>query len=135
MSTTYTITELAKEFDITTRTIRFYEDKGLVRPERQGRNRVYYRRDRTRLKLILRGRRLGWSLDEIDTIINLYESKGGEEAQLNAALEKLDSTHRALMQQKEDIDSALNELLIVRDNCEKKLQQKRLETAQQCVSK
>jgi DNA-binding transcriptional MerR regulator len=72
--TCYSISELAREFNITTRTIRFYEDQGLLTPGRQGRNRVYERRDRTRLKLALRGKRLGLSLSEIKEILELFDT-------------------------------------------------------------
>ena len=87
--TTHTISELAKEFDITTRTIRFYEDQGLLHPERHGRNRVYLPRDRIRLKLVLRGKRLGFSLSDISEIIGLYDTEIGETGQLHYFLVKI----------------------------------------------
>ena len=80
-SAVFTIGELATEFGVTTRTIRFYEDQGLLAPKRQGRNRVYDRRDRTRLKLALRGKRLGFALSEIREILDLFDSPQGEEQQ------------------------------------------------------
>ena len=85
----YSISSLSKEFDVTTRTIRFYEDAGLLTPVRQGRNRLYTVRDRTRLKLILRGKRLGFSLNEIGEMFRLYDSEPGEVGQLNHILDKI----------------------------------------------
>lgn len=117
MKDTYTIGELAREFDITTRTIRFYEEKRFLEPTREGRNRIYSRRDRTHLRLLLRGRRLGWALDDIWEIIHLYDSQGGEEAQLAAMLERLDETRRMLDTQLEDIRSAKIELEEIEANC------------------
>ena len=117
MKETYTIGELAREFGITTRTIRFYEEKRFLEPQREGRNRVYSRRDRTHLRLLLRGRRLGWALDDIWEIINLYNSQGGEEAQLAAMLERLKGTRELLETQLEDIHSAKLELEEIEANC------------------
>ena len=117
MKDTYTIGELAREFGITTRTIRFYEEKRFLEPTREGRNRVYSRKDRTHLRLLLRGRRLGWALDDIWEIINLYNSQGGEEAQLAAMLERLKDTRNLLDTQLEDIRSAKIELEEIEDNC------------------
>ena len=117
MKDTYTIGELAREFGITTRTIRFYEEKRFLEPTREGRNRVYSRRDRTHLRLLLRGRRLGWALDDIWEIINLYNSQGGEEAQLAAMLERLKDTRDLLDTQLEDIRSAKVELEEIENNC------------------
>ena len=85
----YSISDLSKEFDVTTRAIRFYEDAGLLSPVRQNRNRLYTIRDRTRLKLILRGKRLGFSLNEIGEMFHLYDSEPGEVAQLNHILDKI----------------------------------------------
>lgn len=117
MEDTYTIGELAREFGITTRTIRFYEEKRFLDPVREGRNRVYSRRDRTHLRLLLRGRRLGWALDDIWEIINLYNSQGGEEAQLAAMLVRLKDTRELLDTQLEDIRSAKLELEEIEANC------------------
>ena len=97
-SAVFTIGELATEFGVTTRTIRFYEDQGLLAPKRQGRNRVYDRRDRTRLKLALRGKRLGFALSEIREILDLFDSPQGEEQQLIRYLEALDN-HRTQLEQ------------------------------------
>jgi DNA-binding transcriptional MerR regulator len=105
-----TITELAQEFDITPRAIRFYEDKGLLTPQRAGRNRVYAQRDRTRLKLTLRGKRLGLSLQEIKRLVDMYDSPSDTEPQLQAFLQVL-SVHRTLLeQQREDIEVTLAEI-------------------------
>src|SRR5512134_1079993 len=98
---TYTITELAQEFDITPRAIRFYEDVGLLEPGRAGRNRVYTQRDRTRLKLTLRGKRLGLSLQEILQLVRMYDSEADTAPQLQAFLQVL-RTHRSLLEQQLD---------------------------------
>jgi DNA-binding transcriptional MerR regulator len=106
----YTITELATEFDITARAIRFYEDVGLLTPQRVGRNRVYTQRDRTRLKLTLRGKRLGLSLLEIKQLVDLYDSPSDTTQQLTAFLAVL-AQHRSLLeQQREDIEITLAEI-------------------------
>ena len=103
MSNAYTISELAKEFDVTTRTIRFYEDEGLLSPERRGQTRIYSSRDRVLLKLILRGRRLGFSLAESREMFELYNPAGGNLAQLTRMLDKLAEKRAALEQQLHDI--------------------------------
>ena len=103
MSPTYTISELAKEFDVTTRTIRFYEDEGLLSPERRGQARIYSPKDRVLLKLILRGKRLGFSLAECRELFDLYDPEGGNKAQLELMLDKLAERRRALEQQLNDI--------------------------------
>ena len=107
---TFTITELAQEFDITPRAIRFYEDVGLLEPSRAGRNRVYTHRDRTRLKLTLRGKRLGLSLQEIKQLVDMYESGSDERPQLEAFLGVLGEHRRQLEQQLEDIQVTLAEI-------------------------
>ena len=107
---TYTITELAGEFDITARAIRFYEDVGLLAPARAGRNRVYTLRDRTRLKLTLRGKRLGLSLQEIKQLVDLYESPSDTAQQLHAFRLVLADHRRLLEQQREDIEITLAEI-------------------------
>src|SRR5437870_3821384 len=91
--TTFTISELAREFDLTTRAIRFYEDCGLLSPQRSGRNRVYTARDRTRLKLTLRGKRLGLTLAEVKELVDMYESPRDTQAQLRKFLVVL-AAHR-----------------------------------------
>jgi DNA-binding transcriptional MerR regulator len=107
---TYTITELAQEFDITPRAIRFYEDVGLLTPARAGRNRVYTQRDRTRLKLTLRGKRLGLSLSEIKALVDMYDSPSDTTQQLQAFLGVLGEHRRQLEQQREDIEITLAEI-------------------------
>jgi DNA-binding transcriptional MerR regulator len=107
---TYTITELAGEFQITPRTIRFYEDKELLCPRRNGMNRVYSRRDRGRLKLILRGKRLGFSLDDIKEMLDLYDLGDGQVEQLRTTLRKSRERIGVLKSQRRDIDQATKEL-------------------------
>ena len=107
---TFTITELAQEFDITPRAIRFYEDVGLLEPARAGRNRVYTHRDRTRLKLTLRGKRLGLSLQEVKQLVDMYESGSDERPQLEAFLVVLGDHRRQLEQQLDDIQVTLAEI-------------------------
>jgi len=109
-SRTYTITELALEFDITPRAIRFYEDMGLLAPQRDGRNRVYTQRDRTRLKLTLRGKRLGLSLQEIKPLVDMYDSPADTAPQLQAFLAVLAEHRRLLERQREDIEITLAEI-------------------------
>ena len=107
---TFAIAELAEEFDVTPRAIRFYEDMGLLQPARAGRNRVYTQRDRTRLKLTLRGKRLGLSLKEIKQLVDMYDSPADNAAQLNAFLKVLGDHRRQLEQQMEDIEITLAEI-------------------------
>ena len=106
----YTITELAAEFDVTPRAIRFYEDMGLLTPQRAGRNRVYTQRDRTRLKLTLRGKRLGLSLSEIKQLVDMYDSPSDTRQQLTAFMAVLAEHRRLLEQQREDIEITLAEI-------------------------
>ncbi len=113
----YTITELTQEFDITARAIRFYEDVGLLTPGRAGRNRVYTQRDRTRLKLTLRGKRLGLSLLEIKQLVDLYDAPSGSTQQLTAFLAVLAEHRRLLQQQREDIAITLTEIAQHEDRC------------------
>jgi DNA-binding transcriptional MerR regulator len=116
---TWTISELAREFDITPRTIRFYEDQGIVSPERAGRNRIYAARDRTRLKLALRGRRLGLQLSEIVTLIDLYDRGGASsDAQLRQYADVLASHREKLEQQRRDLDETLKEIRRQQADCE-----------------
>ena len=117
----FSIAELAQEMDITTRTIRFYEDKGLLRPTRRGQQRVYSRADRTRLKLVLRGKRLGWPLDDIREMIELYDTPDGERKQLEVMLRKLDHSRSVLMQQRDDVELALSELKEIEARCQRQL--------------
>lgn len=119
--TEYSIRDLASEFKITTRTIRFYEDQQLLHPQRRGTARVYSKGDRTRLKLVLRGRRLGWSLGEIREVIGMYDQAGGERKQLQTMLDKLKINRQALLDQQEDIRLSLEDLARLEQNCLDKL--------------
>jgi DNA-binding transcriptional MerR regulator len=114
----FTITELATEFDITPRAIRFYEDMGLLEPSRDGRNRVYTHRDRTRLKLTLRGKRLGLSLQEVKQLVDMYDSESDAAPQLTAFLEVLRQHRRQLEQQLDDIEVTLAEISQHEERCE-----------------
>lgn len=121
---TYTITELAREFDITPRAIRFYEDQGLITPRREGaggRTRVYCPRDRTRLKLTLRGKRLGLTLSEIKDLVDMYESPKDSRAQLNRFLAVLAQHRVSLEQQREDLEVTLAEIAAHEDKCRRML--------------
>lgn len=124
MPNSFSIAELAREFGVTTRTIRFYEDKKLISPERQGQRRIYSPRDRIRLRLIMRGKRLGFSLDEIAGMIDLYDVDPSETAQLTHFLEKLRERQAALRRQQKDITDILDELVRREQECEDLLRQK-----------
>jgi DNA-binding transcriptional MerR regulator len=113
---TYKISELAKEFDITTRSIRFYEDEGLIQPDRKGTMRVYQRRDKIRLKLILRGKRLGFSLAEIRELFELYDTHQ-EDDQLTKMLKIIDEKEAVLKRQLDDINTLLEDLTTARERC------------------
>ncbi len=117
MDETYTITELAREFDVTPRAIRFWEDHGLVFPNREGRNRIYSKRDRTRLKLALRGKRLGLSLAEIKELIDMYDQVEDESSQLLSFLDVLAQRRAALEQQRDDIEAVLAEIVRFERQC------------------
>src|SRR5258708_18903095 len=104
---TYTITELAREFGLTTRAIRFYEDHGLIAPTRAGRNRVYGNRDKVRLKLTLRGKRLGLSLSEIRELIDMDDAAQDERAQVQRLQQVLQKRRSILEQQLDDIELVL----------------------------
>ena len=121
---TYTIAELSREFDITARAIRFYEDQGLLSPKREGvggRNRVYTPRDRTHLKLTLRGKRLGLTLSEIKSLVDMYESPKDTVAQMHRFLSALATQRATLEQQREDIEMALAEIGAHEDECKRML--------------
>lgn len=121
---TYTITELAREFDITPRAIRFYEDQGLLSPKREGaggRTRVYSARERTRLKLTLRGKRLGLSLAEIRHLVDMYESPKDTAAQLKRFLVVLEQHRETLEQQRADIEETLAEIAAHEAECKRLL--------------
>ncbi|MBE4583926.1 MerR family transcriptional regulator [Vibrio navarrensis] len=114
---TFKISDLAKEFEITTRSIRFYEDMGLIQPERRGTARVYSRRDKIRLKLILRGKRLGFSLAEIRELFELYDAQQGE-TQLVKMLNIIDEKKALLQRQLDDIGVVMGELEAAKERCE-----------------
>jgi DNA-binding transcriptional MerR regulator len=115
--TTYSITDLAREFGLTTRAIRFYEDHGLLAPKRAGRTRVYGHRDRVRLKLTVRGKRLGFSLVQIRELIDMYDSTGDDHAQLERFLQVLEKRRAILQQQREDIEAVLGEIDAFEKQC------------------
>lgn len=117
---TYTITELAREFDLTPRAIRYYEDQGLIAPLRAGVQRVYGKRDRTRLRLTLRGRRIGLSLAEIRELIDMYDT-APESTQLARLVEVLAERRARLEQQREDIDAVLAEIDTIERQCRNQL--------------
>ncbi len=123
--TTYTIGELAQEFEVTTRAIRFYEDQGLLSPARNGQARVYSVRDRVRLKLVLRGKRLGFSLGEIGGMLDLYDADPSEVGQLQYFVSKLDERRAQLNQQQQDIQVTLKELDEIEAQCKALLVKKR----------
>ena len=120
---TYTISELAREFALTTRAIRYYEDEGLIAPTRAKRARIYGERERVRLKLVLRGKRLGLALAEIAELLDLYEIAHNERAQLAKFLDLLADRRGRLMQQKEDIDAVLAEIDGVERECRRRLKE------------
>ncbi|MCB1713561.1 MAG: MerR family DNA-binding transcriptional regulator [Candidatus Competibacteraceae bacterium] len=113
----YSIGELAREFELTTRAIRFYEDQGLLAPQRKGRRRIYSRRDRTRLKLTLRGKRLGLSLQEIKEILDLFDTPKGEQRQLAYFLRVLSKHRTQLEQQRLDIEAGLRDIERAQREC------------------
>jgi len=117
----YTISALAQEFALTTRAIRFYEDEGLITPVRRGRVRMYGERERVRIKLILRGKRLGLSLSEIRELFDLYAATRNERAQLAKFLQMLGDRRAMLLQQREDIDAVLAEISILERDCRRRL--------------
>ena len=124
MSTsTYSIGELAKSAEITPRSIRFYEEQGLLSPQRNGQNRIYHNKDKVRLMLILRGKRLGFSLAETKTLFELYDSHQNSEAQLEAMLRMTEYKRRVMHQQLEDIQMLMNELDDVENRCKEELKQ------------
>lgn len=117
----YTISALAQEFALTTRAIRFYEDEGLIAPVRRGRVRMYGDRERVRIKLILRGKRLGLSLAEIRELFDLYSTTRSERAQLAKFLHMLADRRAMLLQQREDIDAVLEEIEVLERDCRRRL--------------
>lgn len=124
MTTTFSISELANEFGVTTRTIRFYEDQGLLSPKRDGISRVFSQRDKVRLKLALRGKRLGFSLAEIRELFELYDISRDEREQLAEFLARLERRRAQLEQQREDIEVMLNEIDFFANQCRRLLNDK-----------
>jgi DNA-binding transcriptional MerR regulator len=116
-----TISELAEEYDVTLRTLRHYEELGLLAPQRVGATRVYHHRDRIRLELILRGKRLGFSLPQIRTIVNMYDEPPGEAGQLQYLLDQIEVRRGELDQLRRDIDHTAQELDRVEARCREDL--------------
>ena len=121
---TFTIGELAREFDITARAIRHYEDQGLLEPERRGQHRIYSRRDRVRLMLSLRGKRIGLTLQEIRELFELYDTANDDESQLFEFIKLLSRRESQLRQQQEDINAVLKEIGSLRVQCERLLEKR-----------
>jgi DNA-binding transcriptional MerR regulator len=122
MAESFSIAELAAEFGVTNRTVRFYEDEGLISPERAGTRRIYSQRDRTRLRLIMRGKRLGFSIQEIREILDLYDMEAGEVGQLSHFIEKIAERRKHLEQQRKDIAAILDELKRIEEGCVERLE-------------
>ena len=123
--TEFSISELAREFDVTPRAIRFYEDHGLLAPRRDGQRRIYTPRDRTRLKLTLRGKRLGLALSEIRELIDLYEPGRDDRPQLQRFLAVLEAHIESLEQQRHDIEAQLSELQAFQKKVRKQLKERK----------
>ncbi len=117
----YSITELTREFGVSTRTIRFYEDEGLIKPLRRGRTRLFRPADRILLKQILRGKRLGFSIAEIREIIEIYKTPSGEEGQIKRMIEGIKSKREELEQKRQDIDETMREMDAAEENCFERL--------------
>jgi DNA-binding transcriptional MerR regulator len=122
MDSHYTIRQLIDEFGVTARTLRHYEEVGLVRPARHGTARRYSGRDRARLKVALRSKRLGFTLEEIRELFELYDTAGAESHQLAAFVEKLERKRVVLEQQRDDLDVMLNEIRFFTEQCRRMLQ-------------
>lgn len=114
---TWTIAQMADDFDVTHRALRHYEHLGLLAPEREGQRRIYHKRERTRLALILRGRRLGFPLEEVATILGMYDDKPGEAGQLRYLLSQIDDRRTALERRRRDIEDSLRELDELQQRC------------------
>jgi DNA-binding transcriptional MerR regulator len=121
----FSISELAREFDVTPRAIRFYEDQGLLAPKRDGQRRIYTVRDRTRLKLTLRGKRLGLTLSEIRELIEMYEPGRDQRPQLERFLAVLEAHRTSLLQQRADLEAQLSEIEVFEKRVRKQLAEKR----------
>ena len=124
MTEEFSISELAQEFGVTTRTIRYYEDQGLLSPQRRGVTRVFSARDRARLRLALRSKRLGLSLAEIKELFQLSDLSRSERRQLEAFLGNLERRRAMLEQQRQDVDTMLNEITFFADQCRRLLKEK-----------
>ncbi|WP_429059473.1 MerR family transcriptional regulator [Aeromonas veronii] len=114
---TYSISELAHEFDVTPRTIRYYEDEGLLTPQREGQTRIYSHRDKIRLKLTLRGKRLGFSLAEIRELFEMYDTDRSSKTQLHSMIQLIEAKRGALRQQLEDIQMVMADLEAAEQRC------------------
>lgn len=117
MTKLYSITEMTREFDISTRTLRFYEDEGLIHPERRGRTRLYRTADRHLIAQILRGRRIGFTIAEIREIIQVYNEPPGEVGQLKLLMKKVEERRDSLRQKRKDIDETIGELDSIEEAC------------------
>ncbi|PZO76774.1 MAG: MerR family transcriptional regulator [Mesorhizobium amorphae] len=117
----YTITELTREFDVSTRTLRFYEDEGLIHPVRRGRTRLFRPSDRHLLRQILRGKRLGFSINEIREIVQMYREPPGEVGQLKLMIRRIEEKRDGLRQKRRDLEETLNELDTAEDACLERL--------------
>ncbi|TCV61317.1 MerR family transcriptional regulator [Neorhizobium sp. R1-B] len=117
MNKYYSITELTREFGVSTRTLRFYEDEGLLQPERRGRTRLFRAADRRLLQEILRGRRIGFTIAEIREIIKVYKEPPGELGQLKLMMKRIDEKREELRQKRKDIDETLDELNNAEEAC------------------
>ena len=120
----YSISELAREFDVTPRAIRFYEDQGLLAPRRAGQRRIYTLRERTRLKLTLRGKRLGLTLAEIRELIDMYEPGRDDRFQLERFRQVLETHRQSLLQQRADIEAQLAEIQTFEKRVQKQLKRR-----------
>ncbi|MDZ7823765.1 MAG: MerR family DNA-binding transcriptional regulator [Ahrensia sp.] len=122
----YTITEMTKEFGISTRTLRFYEDEALISPVRRGRTRLFRPADRLLIKQIMRGKRLGFSIAEIREIIQMYKAPPGETGQLRTIIAKVEERRIELRQKRKDIEDTLAELDAVEETCVNRLAEMRV---------
>nr|WP_029202257.1 MerR family DNA-binding transcriptional regulator [Ornithinimicrobium pekingense] len=119
--TTWTIAQMADDYAVTHRALRHYEHLGLISPERDGQRRIYHRRDRTRLALVLRGRRLGFSLEQISTILGMYDDQPGEAGQLRYLLSQIGDRREDLERRRRDIEDSLRELDELEARCHEDL--------------
>jgi len=117
----YSITDLTKEFDVSTRTIRFYEDEGLITPLRQGRTRLFRPSDRRLLMFILRGKRLGFSIAEIQEIMSMYKEPPGEAGQLELLIDRVKEKRQQLQQKRQDIEETISEFDQIEEQCLERL--------------